>query len=594
MRRNTIFLSIIITIIFTILHSQEADINQNNKAKWYNWALNKIIIKETEASNHDETSRYFSYDYFAQYEGLKIRSISINKFDIFSNPQDSTNLTIQKRFLQAANYLHINTQNFIIQNNILFKVGDEIDAYYFAESERILRRNNFIYEVAIIVIPDSFNEFADVYIYTKDVWSIRVKFKYNTANDSGNLELSDINFLGTGSKLLLDIKKKPEYKRNYKLDAEYNFEKLFDKFGHGAVYYYSETDIIHYGFGANQFFIQPWIRWLGGINFNWVRYRTNIIENDTLSFKVPIHYRQQDLWAAYTFSSKEVSSLPGTFNHYILSNRLILTKYTDYPDDYYQYFKENMFYLANFTFLRRSFYQNSYIFAFGKIEDIPVGLKIDLLAGSELKKIENKQYYGLSILISDYNEIFGYNLYNLRLGSYHSSEGWENGLLDFQSLSFSDLKYFFKIKYRNFYSFRMSQSLHPIKKEDLITINDKDGLRGFDAKYYGSKRISFSIENDAFLPFSIFGFKTAFITFADHALLANKNQYITKQPLQQGYGFSLRFKNEQLVFSTLQLTFAYYPKGTYHNVSDFRFYSEYDTFYQFNKMNYKKPEIFKW
>ncbi|MDD4155023.1 MAG: hypothetical protein PHY08_00445 [Candidatus Cloacimonetes bacterium] len=592
MKINKFFFIIFFLLTFSLLCGNDNKLNIGQK--FYNWAISKFLIKETSTNEFEDNSKYFSYDYFSQYEGLIIKKIIIRKFKLFNNTIDSTDTLIKAHFFNTINYIHIDTQDFIIQNNLLFKIGDQIDPYYFAESERMLRRNNFINEAAIVVIPDSLNKSANVFVYTKDVWSIRIKGKYNNTTNIGNLELSDINFLGTGSKLFLNIKKKPSYHNNYKLDTEYNFEKLFDKFGQGAVYYYSDTDNIRYGIGVNQYFVQPWLRWLGGLNTTWVRYRTNMIQNDSLSYKIPIHYRQQDVWLANTFSNKGDSELPGVFNHFIFANRLIYTKYTKYPTEYKRYFKENMFYLTNFTFLRRSFYQDSYIFAFGKIEDIPIGIKLDFLAGTEIQKIKNRQYFGFNFLISKYNDYFGYNLYNFRIGSYHSTTGWENGIVDFQTISFSNLKHISKIKYRNYYSFRISQSLNPIKKEDLITINDYNGIRGFEADFYGAKRISISLENDAFLPFSLFDFKIAFITFADLALLSQKNQNILKQPIQQGYGFALRVKNEQLIFSTFQLTFAYYPKGTDYNISNYRFYTEYDTYYQFSKMNYTKPEILQW
>lgn len=580
-------------LYFFLISPLTGESYENPSSRWLKWAFNQIIVKEPDFNEPDEFSRYFSYDYFAQYEDLVIRRINIKKLNVFAEYPDSSRISFFNFINKTGNSLHINTQNFIINNHLLFNVGDKIDPFYFAESERLLRKNNFIYETAIIIIPDHHSEFADVYVYTKDVWSIRISGKYNTSKETGNIQISDINFLGSGGKLFFDIKKNPAYGNDYKVDAEYTFERLFDKFGQGSVYYYSDLDYINYGIGGNQFFVQPWLKWLGGINLDKFQTRTNLIEQDTLSYRVPIYYNQQDFWLGYTLSFSD-TSVPGLYNHIILANRIVRTGYSRFPEYYKEHFKENYFYLSNFTFLRRSFFQDSYIFAFGKIEDIPVGFKIDFLAGSEIGKSLNRQYYGTGFIFADYYENLGYNLFNLRVGSYSNDKGWESGLLDFNILSFSELKHFHSLKYRNFYSVRLSKSLNVLTKDDLIQVNRNNGIRGFDYSIYGSQRAIFNFENNIFLPFSVLGFKTAFVSFADFALIANDNERLVNQTVQQGYGFSLRFKNEQLVFSTLQLSLAWYPKANQYNISDFRFFTEHHNFYQFNQMNYRKPEIFKW
>lgn len=608
MKKNLLFLLFILFLLKIAFaeNSQELILSDTDDLfltespnKWYNWLMKKITVRESEEISED-LSPYMSYDYYVQFEGMIVRDIFINKIDIFHDTARDSSLKVIRQIAKLSNSIHINTQDFIIRNNILFQENDVINAYNFAESERLLRKNNFIYESAIIVLPDNKNVhnkdslFADIYIYTQDIWSIRASVSYNTSSEKGNLELTDINFLGSGGKFLLNIKKNPSYKKRFKIDTEYSFEKLFDKFGQGDIYYYSDKDYINYGLGANQYFVQPWLKHLGGINFDWVRMRTNVIENDTLSYKVPIHYNQQDFWYAYTFSFTDNIETRNLYNHLIFANRIIKTNYSHYPENYKNFFKDNMLYLGNICLLRRRFYQDSYIFAFGKIEDIPVGLKIDLTSGTEIGKIRNRQYYGGSIIFSKYFESFGYSFLNLKSGSYIYNSSWENGILEISNQGISKLWDFNNYKTRTYHAIKFSRSLNPVTKEDLLSLNDKKGLRGFETdKLLGSKRLTLNIENNIFLPYTLLGFRIAFVNFADFGLLAMQKEKLFNQKLQQGYGFALRLKNEHLVFSTLQLTFAYYPTGSDYGISDFRFFREFGSFHQFDKMNYKKPDIYK-
>lgn len=552
------------------------------------------VIEKVEEDTLTLVLPEITLNYFRQYEGYQINNIHIQVMKPFGSYYDNSRDFFS--FLEdKANKLHIDTRDFVIMNNLLFSKGDRIDPFIFAESERYLRQNSFIFDSGIVVEPVAGKKEADIYVYIQDVWNMRVTGNYDTTKEKGRLELKDINFLGSGGTLKVNLKKNPRYVNEYKPDVQYDYYRLFDKYGVGSFYYLSETGVIHYGFGGNQNFVQPWVCFLGGANFDWWRTRQSVIQNDTLSESQNINYSEQDIWVGYNSVLENQKLLVGKYKHFILAGRMIQRNYHSLPDTHRIYYQDNFFFLGGLTLIKRVFYQDSYIFSFGKTEDIPVGRKFDLIAGRQYGNVDDKSYYGISSTFSFYLDDLGYFFNNTRYGTYINSKDFDNGLFDSDLLYFTNLHYFHPFRYRTYLSMRYSKSINPISRGDLIDINNEDGLRGFDTGYlFGDKRFVVNFENDVFMPYTLMGFNTAFISFLDFSYLAKQGDHLFSNDPHYAFGFGLRLKNEHLVFSTIQLTFGIYPDGDQYGLKNYRFYNQFQPYYQFNRMNYSKPGVFTW
>ena len=124
-----------------------------------------------------------------------VRNIFIERKEVF----DSTRADW---FFAAplANYLHILTKQYIIEDELLFTGGQEIDDDLLYETERNLRRTGLFSEVAI-ELDSVGNDNYDAYIVTRDRWSTLPGLLFGTGGNKTNYgaKFEEINLFGTGT-----------------------------------------------------------------------------------------------------------------------------------------------------------------------------------------------------------------------------------------------------------------------------------------------------------------------------------------------------------------------------------------------------------
>src|SRR3990172_9060016 len=125
----------------------------------------------------------------------KIESITILRKNIF----DSSIPQYKKFPYSWANKFHILTKEKVIQRELLFAAGDFYDPEILAESERNLRRYEFLGKVEIRARENSQNN-MEVTVETEDLWALSLAGSVSGAGDKYNyaVSLNDHNFLGWG------------------------------------------------------------------------------------------------------------------------------------------------------------------------------------------------------------------------------------------------------------------------------------------------------------------------------------------------------------------------------------------------------------
>ena len=134
---------------------------------------------------------------FAELEaaGARIGEIRIQARDIFDleNPKENYLL------FRWANALHIQTRPSVIERSLLFKTGDPVSVRVIEETERVLRANRYLYDVALK--PVAYHDgVVDIEVATRDAWTLDLGLSAGRSggeNTSG-IRISDYNILGTG------------------------------------------------------------------------------------------------------------------------------------------------------------------------------------------------------------------------------------------------------------------------------------------------------------------------------------------------------------------------------------------------------------
>lgn len=130
--------------------------------------------------------------------GARIGQIRVVTDDIFdlADPKED------KLLFRWANALHIRTRPAVIEHALVFKSGETLSVARIDETERLLRRNRYLYDVQIR--PLAWHDgVVDLEVRTRDTWSLDPGFsagRSGGANSSG-IKLKEYNLLGTGTSL---------------------------------------------------------------------------------------------------------------------------------------------------------------------------------------------------------------------------------------------------------------------------------------------------------------------------------------------------------------------------------------------------------
>jgi outer membrane protein assembly factor BamA len=132
------------------------------------------------------------------HEGLPIGNISIERQNVF----DLDNKEENNSFYQLINRLHIVTREKIISNQVLFEKGDLYSEQKVQETERILRRNKYLYDASIESKKNSDGS-IDVTVKTRDVWTLTPEISYSRSGGENRtlLGVEESNLLGNGQRV---------------------------------------------------------------------------------------------------------------------------------------------------------------------------------------------------------------------------------------------------------------------------------------------------------------------------------------------------------------------------------------------------------
>jgi hypothetical protein len=107
-----------------------------------------------------------------------------------------------KWLYRAANKLHINTRQPVIETQLLFEPGQPYVQRLVDESERILRANDYLYDAWIR--PVSYDgKTVDLEVRTRDTWTLNpgINFSRQGGASTTSIELEEKNLLGNGQQL---------------------------------------------------------------------------------------------------------------------------------------------------------------------------------------------------------------------------------------------------------------------------------------------------------------------------------------------------------------------------------------------------------
>ena len=133
-------------------------------------------------------------------EGVIIGDIVLVREDVFdlSNPKENNWL------YRMANKLHIVTKERVIEQQLLFSEGEAFSKRLAEETERILRRNNYLYD-AWITPQNREDGTVDLQVRTRDVWTLKPGFGLSRSGGENRtlIKLEELNLFGRGQQVFV-------------------------------------------------------------------------------------------------------------------------------------------------------------------------------------------------------------------------------------------------------------------------------------------------------------------------------------------------------------------------------------------------------
>ena len=498
-------------------------------------------------------------DEFTPFAGHKISSIRFKKVDLLEGSIWDTTRVATSWLAELAISLHVYTRDYVLRRYLDFKEGDQLSPSLLSDNERFIRSQPFIEDVRIVIVPrDDEEETVDIVIIVKDRFSIGASFGFSDI-DKFRVGVFDQNLFGHGVEFnnILYYNKNDTPKVGY--EGLLKFNNLVGNHIDGYLQYITRYDVDLIQARLDKRFLNPQTKYAGGAGIKSIRTFIKRRLDDTTEVIDKYKLRETDFWLGRSFQIGGKESR----ENIVLTGRYNFGRFIDHPEvhpDSNFFFHDRSWILASIGYNNVNYYKSRLIYGYGQTEDVPTGIFINFVGGYGESQFNTGYYGGISFKTATLHPKFGYLSWVTDLGGFYRRGHFENGILRFKSLYFTNLINLWRMKVRQFIYFDYTKGFDRYTI-DRINISDRNGIRGLSGfKLEGLQRLTFKFETLAFSPWTWYEFKTAFFIFADIGFIGSSTKTPFEEEMYTGIGGGIRTKNNSLTFDTFQFRFAYYPK----------------------------------
>ena len=541
---------------------------------------------------------------FAKFKGKIINQIQVNSVS-YEIPFDDTMPSSKKIKRAVEEALYNSTSNKTMLKNLFFGIGDTLYPYLIADNEKFLREIAFIQDARIFASIDPADTNGVVInIQWKDIFPFGGSANIGSFQ-SFNAELNHNNLLGLGDKIqinaLYDLDRRPlaatgfEYiKRNVMgtfLNLSIGYDKIKPAFNSGRREEYAQY------IKGDLPLVSPYHSFTGGFEFG--KYESN----NTYTTRLPyLHvykyaYGIMDGWMGINIGAGlRVKDNLQTRLRKFISFRAMSKRFSEIPDT--AIIKYNIHYsnidagLIAFNIFKQEYYHTSFIYGFGRNEDVPEGYGLSIVSGLTQRNSHTRPYIGIDYERDYFTSQQNYTNFIFKLGGY-----LHNGSLE--DISFlSAVNYFTVIKKlsnpkwskRNFVQISATQQLNTILNEPLY-LRSEYGIPTFkNDNIQAATRVSCNIESVYYNKVKYYGFSFAPFIFVNSSYIKLIGEDIQKGSIYTALGLGCRTRNENLVFGTIELKAYYYPR-TISNMTPLNVSLTTGLRFRYNSQLIRKPDF---
>ena len=504
---------------------------------------------------------------FKVHDGKHIRNISIKRLEVFGPTVYDTTRVAQGWIEKLGNRLHHDTRESTIAKSLLFfKSGDDVNPDVLKDNERIMRQTPIFHDARIFLIPVAEDpSLVDVLVITQDVWSLVPDGSAGGFNNfSFALEQKNVQGMAHAWKTGISYNATAPY-QPFEFFSRYTLPYIGRSLTTTQFYAENFRDRKQFGGRIQKDFIRPEIQYAGALEATYlVENKFVFIDpNSDTTVRSTLRYWYQDAWLGRAFRlgfrdrkldrrSRLIVALRTSGYSYINRDNL--------PEEAAPLFPTSRQYLGSIGYSNRNYQRDVLIYGFGRTEDVPIGFVASWTWGKEKSDIGLRTYSALRLAHGSYiNDKKGGYIYGLgSVGGYLENSHIQQGTFHIEGNYFSPLMAVKRSHFRHFITIKYTGGINRFPYE-YLTLNNEEGLRGIRSNFLrGDKRLVINLQSVFFSPLQILGFRTAIYTYADLGFLSFSNKKLF-QHMYQGYGFGIRFRNENLNFNTFQIRLGYYP-----------------------------------
>lgn len=495
---------------------------------------------------------------YIQYQGATIRNIIIVVHDPFGH---SVNDTLYRRVnysQRMGNIAHIKSRRWIINNRLLFKKNDTINPLVLSETERLLRTVVYVNDAKVSVLETKSKDSVDVKVVVLDKWAITVPILITDV--SGNVRFRNQNFLGLGQQLEQYVGyKKPNV---FDFNGYYGIDNIDNTYISARLGYQATPTGTNVGLSFNRGFFSPLTPWAGGLALNnrWSDF-AYIDAVDSTRKKILTDVFSYDAWIGRAFKLSEKKTFFNQSTNIITAWRFYKSNYINPPSreiDPKRVLYNTSAFIGNVGFAVQQYYKDKFIYRFGATEDVPEGTIIQYIYGGIKKQYDKIRYYSGVELAKAKHFTFGYISATFSYGVFFNKAVSNDITANFNVYYFSNLHRSGKWFFRQFLYYNTVYGANKLFNE-TITLSGNE-LYGFSpGTLSGNTKMVLNSETVAYAPYNVIGFRFAPVMLVGLGMLGSPQQPLRESVLFQGYSLGIMLRNENLVSSTFQFSFGYYP-----------------------------------
>lgn len=560
-----------------------------NQGKFTAWIYDRLISPPRPYVDR----KALALDYFRQYEGKVIAEIEIKALDVFGPSLNDTTKKADNGGERFANKIHTKSNLNTIRKQLIIRIGDILDPEVMYENERIIRSLSYIKDTRFLVEQDStYPGLVNVTVLTKDRFSFGLSGGVSSTS-SGTLKVYNRNIFGIGHELSVRFVGHLDREPSTGVETLYKIKNIAGSFLDINLGYYNTYKREGFIFDLNKPFFTSTVKWGYGAYLSRMLRTDRISETSPVKVSSPLNLSFNSLWAGYGIN---ISPQRENITQLVFSTGTHHWKYFEDSNEFIgneNYFSNRTLYMAGLTLSQRRYLQDHLVYSYGITEDIPEGFKNELVYGYDVNEFGNRHY--VHFFTSNGNLLLnrsGYLYLSGGIGGFIKENSFEEGVFHAGLDFISKLRPWGNKRARTFVN---SSYTRGIKRYDIeeLTLDKRDHIRGFESdSVYGDQRLSLKLEEVIFLPRQYYKFNLALFAFADLGIVGFNQSFLLRENYYGGLGFGLRLHNENLVFETIRIRFAFYP----FHPDDFRFFGfviDEQSKQRFNSFEPSAPQPFR-